>query len=88
MVIPFLVLIGKQLRRVPILRAFVDERFLSHRRRAQRAAGLVGFLVADVLFGDYKSTGKLAFTWPRGDSTSMARSDPGYKTLYPFGAGL
>lgn len=50
MVIPILVLIGKQLRRVPILGKLIDERFMSHRRRAQRAAGLTGFLVADALF--------------------------------------
>jgi len=50
--------------------------------------GTEGDGVADVLFGDHKSTGKLAFTWPRGNSTSLERSDPGYKTLYPFGAGL
>jgi uncharacterized membrane protein YhhN len=51
MVIPLLVLIGKQLRRVPILGKLVDERFLSHRKRAQRLGGLVGFVVADILFG-------------------------------------
>lgn len=51
MVIPILVLIGKQLKRVPILGKLIDERFMSHRRRAQRAAGLIGFLVADLLFG-------------------------------------
>ena len=51
MVIPILVLIGKQLRKVPILGKLVDERFLSHRRRALRTAGLTGFLVADLLFG-------------------------------------
>jgi uncharacterized membrane protein YhhN len=50
MVIPILVLIGKHLRRVPILGKLIDERFMSHRRRAQRAAGLIGFLVADALF--------------------------------------
>jgi uncharacterized membrane protein YhhN len=50
MVIPILVLIGKQLRKVPILGKLVDERFLSHRRRARRTAGLTGFLVADLLF--------------------------------------
>ena len=48
--IPFLVLIGERLKRVPILGKLVDERFLSHRRRAQRAAGLAGFIVADLLF--------------------------------------
>jgi beta-glucosidase len=50
--------------------------------------GSEGDGVADVLFGDYKPTGKLSFTWPRGDSTSLERSDPGYKTLFPFGHGL
>jgi uncharacterized membrane protein YhhN len=51
MVIPLLVLIGKQLKRVPILGKLVDERFLTYRRRAQRVAGLLGFIVADLLFG-------------------------------------
>ncbi len=51
MVIPILVLIGKQFRRVPILGKLVDERFMSHRRRALRTAGLTGFIVADLLFG-------------------------------------
>jgi beta-glucosidase len=50
--------------------------------------GSEGDGVADVLFGDHKPTGKLSFTWPRGDSTSLERSDPGYKTLFPFGHGL
>ena len=51
MVIPILVLIGKRLKQVPILGKLIDERFMSHRRRAQRIAGLIGFLVADALFG-------------------------------------
>ncbi len=51
MVIPILVLIGKRLRKIPILGKLVDERFMSHRRRAQRAAGLIGFIVADAFFG-------------------------------------
>jgi len=50
--------------------------------------GSEGHGVADVLFGDYKPTGKLSFTWPRGDSTSLERGNPGYKTLYAFGHGL
>lgn len=62
MVIPFLVLIGKKLKTVPFLRTFVDERFLSHRRRAQRAAGLSGFLLADVLFG-YRYFINHVFSW-------------------------
>lgn len=51
MMIPFLVLIGKRLRSIPIVGKLVDERLLNHRRRAQRIGGLVGFLVADVLYG-------------------------------------
>jgi uncharacterized membrane protein YhhN len=62
MVIPMLVLIGERLKQVPILGKLVDERFLSHRRRAQRAAGLTGFLVADVLFG-YRYFVNHVFSW-------------------------
>jgi hypothetical protein len=51
MVIPILVIIGKRLKKVPILGKLIDERFMSHRRRAQRAAGLAGFVMADILFG-------------------------------------
>jgi beta-glucosidase len=50
--------------------------------------GSEGAGVVDVLFGDYKPTGKLSFTWPGSGSTSLARSDPGYKTLFPAGFGL
>jgi hypothetical protein len=49
MVIPILVLIGKQLKKIPIIGKLVDDRFLDYRRRAQRIAGLAGFLLADVL---------------------------------------
>jgi len=50
--------------------------------------GSEGHGVADVLFGDYKPTGKLSFTWPRGDSTSLKRGDAGHQTLYALGHGL
>lgn len=49
MVIPLVVLIGNWLKKVPVLGKLVDERFLSHRRRAQRIAGMAGFLLADAL---------------------------------------
>ena len=62
MVIPILVLIGKQLRKVPILGKLVDERFMSHRRRAQRAGGLIGFVLADLLFG-YRYFVNHIFSW-------------------------
>ena len=51
MVIPMLVLLGKRLKKVPFVGKLVDERFMNHRLRAQRAAGLAAFLVADFLFG-------------------------------------
>ena len=39
MVIPILVLIGKRLRKIPILGKLVDERFMSHRRRRRGPPG-------------------------------------------------
>jgi hypothetical protein len=51
--------------------------------------GTEGLGVADVLFGDYKPTGKLPVSWPR----SMAQvplnvGDASYDPLFPFGFGL
>ena len=51
--------------------------------------GTEGDGVADVLFGDYKPTGKLPYSWPR----SMAQipinvGGAGYDPLFPFGYGL
>jgi beta-glucosidase len=51
--------------------------------------GTEGEGVTDVLFGDYKPTGKLSLTWPR----SMAQvpinvGDEGYDPLFKFGFGL
>jgi len=51
--------------------------------------GTAGEGVADVLFGDYKPTGKLPFSWPR----SMAQlpinvGDEPYDPLFPYGFGL
>jgi beta-glucosidase len=51
--------------------------------------GTEGQGVADVLFGDYKPTGKLSFTWPR----SMAQipinvGDKDYDPLFKYGFGL
>jgi beta-glucosidase len=51
--------------------------------------GTEGQGVADVLFGDYKPTGKLSVTWPR----TMAQipinvGDAAYDPLFPYGFGL
>ncbi len=50
--------------------------------------GSEGEGVTDVLFGDYKPTGKLSFTWPKGESTSYHLGDAGYKPLFALGYGL
>jgi len=51
--------------------------------------GTEGQGVTDVLFGDYKPTGKLSFTWPR----TMAQipinvGDAAYDPQFPYGFGL
>jgi beta-glucosidase len=50
--------------------------------------GSEGEGITDVLFGDNKPTGKLSFSWPSGDATSLNIGDAGYKALYKFGYGL
>ncbi|XVF64732.1 hypothetical protein PTKIN_Ptkin09bG0190900 [Pterospermum kingtungense] len=45
--------------------------------------------VADVLFGDYEFTGKLARTWfKRIDQLPTNQGDPNYDPLFLFGFGL
>ena len=51
--------------------------------------GTEGDGVADVLFGSYKPTGKLSFSWPRSMAqVTVHRGDPGYDPLYKYGYGL
>ncbi|KAH0664374.1 hypothetical protein KY284_029305 [Solanum tuberosum] len=51
--------------------------------------GTEGQGVADVLFGEYGFTGKLARTWFRSvDQLPMNVGDPHYNPLFPFGFGL
>jgi beta-glucosidase len=51
--------------------------------------GTEGAGVADVLFGDYKPTGKLSFSWPRSmDQIPINAGDAKYDPLFPFGFGL
>jgi beta-glucosidase len=51
--------------------------------------GTEGQGVADVLFGDYKPTGKLSFTWPRSiEQVPINIGDSDYNPLFEFGYGL
>ncbi len=50
--------------------------------------GSEGAGVADVLFGAYKPTGKLSFSWPKAASSSLHIGDPGYQRLFETGYGL
>ena len=51
--------------------------------------GTEGDGVADVLFGDYKPTGKLSFSWPRSMAqVGVHKGDAGYDPLFQYGYGL
>jgi beta-glucosidase len=49
--------------------------------------GTEGLGVTDVLFGDFKFTGKLPRIWPRSNA-HIAVADKSEKPLFPFGYGL
>ena len=51
--------------------------------RARKGEG-----VADVLFGDYKPTGKLSFTWPRSMAQMPINKNTGGDPLFKYGFGL
>jgi beta-glucosidase len=51
--------------------------------------GTEGQGVADVLFGDFKPTGKLSFSWPRSMADlPVRRNDSSYRPLFRVGYGL
>jgi len=51
--------------------------------------GTEGDGVADVLFGDYKPSGKLSFSWPRSmEQIGVHVGDANYDPLYKYGYGL
>jgi beta-glucosidase len=51
--------------------------------------GTEGDGVADVLFGDYKPSGKLSFSWPRSMAqVGVHQGDANYDPLYKYGYGL
>ena len=49
--------------------------------------GTEGLGITDVLFGDYKFTGKLSRVWPR-DNAHLVSTDKSEQPLFPFGFGL
>jgi beta-glucosidase len=50
--------------------------------------GTEGAGVADVLFGDYRPTGKLPYTWPRSMDQVPRSALAGRDPLFPLGFGL
>jgi beta-glucosidase len=50
--------------------------------------GSEGQGVADVLFGDYKPTGKLSRAWPVSNKQISGQASPDEKPLFPYGFGL
>ncbi|HEY0739118.1 MAG TPA: glycoside hydrolase family 3 N-terminal domain-containing protein [Herpetosiphonaceae bacterium] len=51
--------------------------------------GTEGQGVADVLFGDYRPTGKLPHSWPRSEAQIPINvGDAAYDPLFPYGFGL
>ena len=51
--------------------------------------GTEGAGIADVLFGDYKPTGKLPVTWPKSAAQIPINvGDASYDPLFPYGFGL
>ena len=51
--------------------------------------GSEGLGVADVLFGDYRPTGKLPVSWPRSmQQLPINVGDKSYDPLFPYGFGL
>jgi beta-glucosidase len=50
--------------------------------------GSEGDGITDVLFGDYKPTGKLSFTWPASLAQLPIHDGDGKTPLFPFGFGL
>ena len=71
---------GGKLRRG--LAAFVND-------QSPHAGLQTGHALADVLFGDYKPTGKLSFSWPRAmGQIPINVGDANYSPQFPFGYGL
>jgi beta-glucosidase len=82
---------------IPLVLVVVSGRPLILGEAAQQADAIVaawlpgseGQGVADVLFGDWKPTGKLSFSWPRAmDQIPINVGDAKYDPLFRVGHGL
>jgi beta-glucosidase len=81
---------------VPVVVVLVSGRVLDIANELPGWNGLVeswlpgseGAGVADVLYGDYKPTGKLSFTWPTSSAQEPINPGDGKKGLFPYGYGL
>jgi beta-glucosidase len=84
---------------IPVVVLLISGRpMIIEKALSQADAFMVAFLpgtegqgVADVLFGDYKPTGKLSFSWPKSmDQLPLNINGPKetYDPLFPFGYGL
>jgi beta-glucosidase len=81
---------------VPVVVVLVSGRVLDVASELPKWNGLVaswlpgseGAGVADVLFGNYKPTGKLSFTWPTSIAQEPINVGDGKTPLFPYGYGL
>jgi beta-glucosidase len=84
---------------IPVVVLLISGRpMIINRALPQADAFMVAFLpgtegqgVADVLFGDYRPTGKLSFSWPKSmEQLPLNINGPkeSYDPLFPFGYGL
>jgi beta-glucosidase len=81
---------------VPVVVVLVSGRVLDVANELPGWNGLVesflpgseGAGVADVLYGDYKPTGKLSFTWPASSAQEPINPGDGKTGLFPYGYGL
>ncbi|NND01044.1 MAG: glycoside hydrolase family 3 protein, partial [Gammaproteobacteria bacterium] len=81
---------------IPVIAILISGRPLVVNQELAEVAGFIaawlpgseGQGVADVLFGDYDFTGKLAFSWPADSEANCQVDDPGYAPLFSCGYGL
>jgi beta-glucosidase len=92
-------IVNVKMAEIPVVVLLISGRpMIIEKVLSQADAFMVAFLpgtegqgVADVLFGDYKPTGKLSFSWPKSmDQLPLSINGPKetYDPLFPFGYGL